>query len=138
MKVVLIDDDKVFAEPLLWYLEEQRVSTFYFKSVDDLFAQVDELEAFDPDCIILDIMMPRGKQYSKQETGAGRDTGIRLIRDLKKYIPDTPVIIVSVRTHLDLDELVRKHGSIIKGVLCKPVTPSEIFSQVRKYDKRMD
>ena len=131
MNILLIDDDKYFIEPLLWELNEQGYNVTYCKSVNDVLDGQGNLKVSKHDCILLDIMMPRGDMYTKRESDAGKDTGLRVLEDIYKQEPNIPIIIVTVRKDLNKTKLQREFGSI-KEVICKPVAPSEVVDTIRK------
>ena len=68
MRILVIDDDKVFIEPLLWDLVEEGYEVTHCKSVDEVLDSQRKLKVSVPDLILLDIMMPRGEMYSKRES----------------------------------------------------------------------
>jgi DNA-binding NtrC family response regulator len=131
MKILLIDDDKFYVEPLLWELNEQKFNVIYCKSIDNILGENGKLKEEQPDCILLDIMMPRGDMYSKKETDAGKDTGLRLLADIYKERPNVPVIIITVRGNINGAEMQKKFGSL-KKVLVKPVTPTEVVKAINE------
>ncbi len=130
MKILLIDDDKVFSEPLVWRLNHEKHEVTYCQSIEDILDKDGKMKVPRPDCILLDIMMPRGS-YSKSETDAGKDTGLRLLTDIYKKNPNIPVVVITARGDLDEIELRKKFGSL-KNVLVKPVTPSLVVDVLRE------
>ena len=132
MNVLLIDDDKVFTEPLMWQLEQAGYNVTYCQAVDDVLDESGELKIPIPDCIILDIMMPRGNRYNKHETNGGRDTGRRLLEDIQKKASKVPVIITSVRPDISRAELHKKFGDMVREILVKPVTPTRIIKEIER------
>ena len=131
MNVLVIDDDKKFSEPLLWQLKDEGYDVTYCRAVEEVLDDGGNLRVRRPDCIILDIMMPRGERYGKGETRAGKWTGLRLLEDIKNCAPDVPVIIVTVLTELTLHGVQRAHGEIVKGLLTKPVGPSAVVNAIK-------
>ena len=132
MRVLVIDDDKVFAKPLLWQLEQDGYKVTCCESVGDVLDKEGVLKVPRPDCILLDIMMPRGDRYGKRETDSGRDTGLKLLKDIQEKEPDIPVIVVTVRNDLSLHELQENYGDNIKAILVKPVTPTQVVDTLRR------
>ena len=131
MKILLIDDDRFFTEPLLWRLRQEEYHVTFCQSVDDVFDAEGNLRVSAPDCIILDIMMPRSNRYSKEETASGKDTGLRLLVDIQKKLPKVPVIVVTVRSDVGLSRLQQRFGRSMKTVLVKPVTPTQVLEAIR-------
>lgn len=130
MRILLIDDDKVYSEPLVWQLGQEGYDVTYCQSIEDVLDEKGKMRLPKPDCILLDIMMPSGDRYNKRETDAGKDTGSRLLEDLQREVLNTPVIIITIRTDLDEDE-VRKRFKSVKKVLVKPVTPTEVAEVIK-------
>jgi len=133
MKLLVIDDDEAFVEPLLWRLKREKYEVSYVSSVDDTQVRAGKLKTPLPDCILLDIMMPRGTKYSKQETDAGGLTGLKLLEEIYKNNPKIPVIIITVRRDLDISELQLRFGDTVKKILLKPVTPTEVVETIRTF-----
>lgn len=190
MRVLVIDEDRAFTQPLLWRLAKEGHKVVYCQTVDEAISGWHELDAEAigslkqvgvpdvileavesalgrrfasrarfmkyladvlsdeqrashagkiaesaqklafvprPDCILLDIMMPRGEQYSKRETDAGRDTGIVMLRDIERLAPGVPVIVITVRDDDELRSKLAAH-ECVRSVLVKPVTPSEVVA----------
>lgn len=134
MKVVVIDDDKVFVEPLLWRLQDEGHEVVHIRSVNHALTVFSSAIKRIPDCILLDIMMPRGNAYSEVETNGGRETGLRLLADIwrKERNRKIPVIITTVRQDLNIAELQKEFGESIKGVVVKPTTPTEIINRLKE------
>jgi len=131
MKVLVIDDDTVFAEALLWRLKTEGYEVTYCESVEDVLDGSGELRVPRPDCILLDIMMPRGSRYSKHETEAGKRTGLKLLEDLQKKKLNISIIVITVRNNLSLHELQEKYGDNIKVILVKPATPTQVITEIK-------
>jgi CheY-like chemotaxis protein len=130
MKILIIDDDRAFTQPLLWRLRREGHDVEHRESVEDVLDEEGKLKMPKPDCILLDVMMPRGDRYSKSETEAGANTGLRLLRDIYKQNENIPVVIISVRRDLNKSELQKKFGDGIKEVLEKPVTPTMVVTRL--------
>jgi DNA-binding response OmpR family regulator len=132
MRVLIVDDDRMFSEPLIWQLREEDYKVTYCQSIEDVLDEKGELKVPPPDCIILDIMMPRGDKYSKNETDAGKSTGLRFLQDVERAAPNTPVIIITIRNDLDEDE-VRKRFGFVKKCLLKPeAIPTEVVKAIKE------
>ena len=130
MRILVIDDDKYFTEPLVWCLEQEGWSVTLHKSVDDVFDAEGRLRGGTPDCIVLDIMMPWGSKYSGEDTHNGKDTGLRLLQDVVRQNPNIPIIIITVRPDLTLIDLKNKYGSCIKDILTKPIAPTVVLESL--------
>ena len=196
MRILVIDDDRVFTEPLIWSLKRegyevaycQRVSEvlngwfeiyeesmiklnekgvplFFIKElemmVEERFDTEEEfgtylketigmkwLEEYEslifeearrnaldpkPDCVILDIMMPRGRYYSREEVGVSRMTGIRLLEDIVRRIGEITTILITVRNEPELHKkLTEQYAGIVKEILVKPVRPSTVIEKLKE------
>jgi DNA-binding response OmpR family regulator len=130
--ITLVDDDKGFSEPLIWLLEQEGYKVTYYQFVDEALADFNSVCNPKPDCIILDVMMPSGRFYHYVETNAGRETGLRLLKDTREKLCDVPIIIVTVRLDLSLTDLQDTFDKRIKAILTKPVTPSEVIETVER------
>lgn len=137
MRIIVIDDDKYYAEPLLWKLEEENYRVTYHASVEESLDYFSGTSNPRPDCLILDVMLPRGP-YDRNETNQGRDTGLRLLKDVKGKYADVPVLIVTVRIGLTLRALQEEYGKRVRKVLMKPMTPIAIVDEVDKILHRAD
>ena len=132
MKVLVIDDDTMFCEPLVWRLVQEGYEVTYCKLVEEVLDEERKLKVPVPDLILLDIMMPRGEMYSKRETDRGGDTGLILLGDIQKVNPNIPVIIITVRKDITLAGLQEKYGASVKELIVKPVRPGEVIEQLNK------
>jgi CheY-like chemotaxis protein len=132
MRILLIDDDKVFSEPLVWRLDQEGYEVTYCQSIEDVLDEKGKMKIPRPDCILLDIMMPRSNRYSKSETDAGKNTGLRLLADIQKETANIPVIIITILDNLNIAELQMKF-STLKDVLIKPVTPTVVIETIRRF-----
>lgn len=64
------------------------------------------------DLIILDIMLPPGKSYKKEDTRGGLFTGIFLFRDIKKEYPKIPIIFLTNVTNPRVLDLLDEDRSL--------------------------
>ena len=110
----------MYSAPLIWQLDKEGYKITYCQSIEDVLDEKGKLKVPLPDCILLDIMMPRGEKYSKIETESGKSTGLRLLEDLQKELPNTPVIINTIRNDLGSEEEVRKQYKTVRKILIKP------------------
>ena len=130
MQILVVDDDKLFTEPLIWRLKREGYEVRYCKDINAVLDEDRRLRVPIPDCIILDIMMPGGDTYTNQETDAGEQTGLRLLEDIQKQLPSIPVIIVTVHNDLSFEDLGKRFGNIVGVILVKPVTPTEVIEAI--------
>ena len=79
-KVLIVDDDSNIAEIISLYLIKEMFET---KVAEDGYEALELFESFEPDLIILDLMLP------------GKD-GYEVCREIRKQ-KDTPIIMLSAR-----------------------------------------
>lgn len=79
-----------------------------------------EADAFEPDLILLDVMMP---------TLSGPDT-MRALRE-KPALRDTPIVLMSARALPDEIEALLEHGAT--GVIVKPFDPMTLPEHLKIY-----
>ncbi len=79
-----------------------------------------EVDAFAPDLILLDVMMP---------TLSGPDT-MRALRE-KPALRDTPIVLMSARALPDEIEALLEHGAT--GVIVKPFDPMTLPEHLKIY-----
>ncbi len=80
--------------------------------------------------IILDMIMPSEK-YGREETSDYFDTGLFLLRDIRKLLPVVPVIILTIRR--DLSELQQLSELGVKEILIKDkITASQLRDVIKE------
>ena len=79
-KILIVDDDNVIAELIQLYLTKECFDT---KIVNDGDLAINEFESYQPDLILLDLMLP------------GMD-GYQICREIRAK-SDTPIITVSAK-----------------------------------------
>ena len=84
--------------------------------------------------ILLDILMPCGDAYTLEETNKGRDTGTRLLSDIRREFPEIPVIIISVKPPLEVQETIDRYR--VEGYIYRPALVPEIVDEIRRVVKR--
>ena len=129
MRILVIDDDRLYTEPLIWRLEREGYDVVYCQTADEVLDDEGSgaLEP-KPDCILLDMMMGRGDRYTKKETDSGGHTGMVILRDIERRIGKVPVIVLTVRNEEDFHLELRKRFDTIRRILVKPVTPTQVVS----------
>ena len=193
MRILVVDDDRVFTEPLVWRLQQEGHDVVYCQTVsealdgwfelteqsleslrgeglpnavfsrfggvtglrcrtmetlaaritgllgsEDVTLYMAKIERFahqdplvpKPDCIVLDLMMPRDVRYTKRETDSGRSTGMAVLRDILKRTGSVPVVVMTVRAEPECHIEVRKRFKEVKPILVKPVTPTEVLAGI--------
>lgn len=114
LKVVLIDDHKLFREGLKTLLTEYGLTVVGVAS--DGASGVDRIRETPPDVVLLDIRMPD-------------EDGLQVLKHLKCIVPDTPVAILTTSTEKrDFAEAV-KYGA--DGYLLKDMPPDKLVEVLR-------
>lgn len=116
-RIYLVEDEKSLSQLLSAYLIEAGYSVVVFDNGLKAKSRINE----PPDLWILDIMLPGMDGYS-------------LIKEIKKYTPDIPVIFTSAR-NAELDRVVGlEMGS--DDYLPKPFLPRELVIRVNRILER--
>lgn len=85
MKLLIIEDERQLADSIVRYLGREDYRCELAATFDEAVGKV---EAYEYDCILLDLMLPDGN-------------GLDLLRRIKRSAPQTGVIIVSAKGSLD-------------------------------------
>lgn len=118
MKINYVEDEKELADLISKYLRNEGYEVNNFYSGDDAISQCES----SVDLWILDIMLP------------GLVNGFDLLKKIKNYDPDIPVIFTSARNS-DIDKVLGlENGS--DDYLVKPFSPKELVIRVNNLLKR--
>ena len=118
-KILIVDDDNNIAELIALYLTKECFET---KIVNDGEEALKEFRKFQPDLIILDLMLP------------GVD-GFEICRQIRMR-KNTPVIMVSAKKD-DIDKI-RGLGLGADDYMTKPFSPSELVARVKAHLARYE
>ncbi|PWN71579.1 DNA-binding response regulator [Chryseobacterium phosphatilyticum] len=118
MKILIVEDEAELAQSISEYLSEEN---YLCEAVDTFRQAMDKIEAFQYDCIILDIMLPDGN-------------GLRILEELKKQNKQDGVIIISAKNALDDKIEGLKMGA--DDYLTKPFHLSELMARVYSIIRR--
>lgn len=102
-RILVVDDEEAMREVLR---ERLRAWGFAVRATDDCESALTGLEAFDPQLIITDVMLPDG-------------SGVDLLQSLQAQRPDLPVVLITAHGSVDLAVEAMKHGA--KDFLTKPI-----------------
>jgi CheY-like chemotaxis protein len=93
-RVLLVDDEEFFGRPVI---EALRKSGYEVQLCNDAGKVIPTALAFDPDVIILDLMMPPPAGVSPEECDEGMTTGLWLIERLRETtsLRAVPIIVLS-------------------------------------------
>lgn len=116
-RILIAEDEPKLAGLLIDYLQRFGFDTQW---VDDGAQVMEAFAAYQPDLILLDLMLPN------------RD-GMEICRDLRK-ISDVPVLMVTAR----VDEIDRIIGLELGAddYICKPFSPREVVARVKSVLRR--
>lgn len=118
MKILLIEDEKNLANNIQDYLND---NDFLCEWVDDIAGALDRIEAFDYDCILLDLMLPDGN-------------GFKVLEELKKQNKNEGIIIISAKESLETRIESFKLGT--DDYLTKPFHLSELLVRIQALIRR--
>lgn len=130
--VVAMVDDEVDTDKeqiKIEWLEQHGVDILPFKHVKDVLPFL-EGGSRKLDLLLLDILIPPLTYYSLEETNQGTDTGLRLLRDIRKFSPKLPVVIMSVKPPVELGGSIEELG--VDGYLYKPVLGVDILEEIER------
>ena len=122
--ILLIDDDRL---PMQFYVKALQLKSFKVKQCFEPDSTLDFVgkKASQINAIILDIMLPPGKTYEHEDTNEGLRTGVFLLKDIRKYCPNTPVVVLTnVKNPETLSEFREK--SLVEVVQKKDCPPFEL------------
>jgi DNA-binding response OmpR family regulator len=118
VKLLIIEDDKDLNQSITAYLKAQQ---YLCESVPNFHTALAKIDAFEYDCIIVDLTLPGGD-------------GLELIRELKRNGKTDGVIIVSARNELDDRILGINLGA--DDYLSKPFHLAELSARVAAIIRR--
>ena len=128
MKILWVDDDVFFMTRLVGHVRDAGYDVILAEGPDEALGHfrknLDETAL-----VVLDVMMPHGKELSAVESMAGYATGLALARKLREERHDIPLLAVSVATDHDVMDWFRKNTT---GYLVKPASPGEVVRMIAK------
>ncbi len=110
-KILVIEDEKIIGEMISMYLTDEEFSVRRVETGHDGLEAVD---AFGPDVILLDLMLPDMD-------------GIELCETVRQR-SDTPIIVISMNTKVN--ERVRALNAGADDYLCKPFSMQELKARI--------
>ncbi|WP_312285670.1 response regulator transcription factor [Chryseobacterium gleum] len=118
MKILIVEDEAELAKSISEYLSGESYLCEHAVTFDEA---MNKTEAFDYDCILLDIMLPDGN-------------GLKILEELKKQQKQDGVIIISAKNALDDKIEGLKLGA--DDYLTKPFHLSELMARVYSVIRR--
>ncbi|RUS48325.1 response regulator transcription factor [Cohnella sp. AR92] len=121
-KILVIEDEKIIGEMISMYLTDEEFSVCRVETGQE---GIEAIESFDPDVILLDLMLPDMD-------------GIDLCEQVRAY-SDTPIIIISMNSKVN--ERVRALNAGADDYMVKPFSMQELKARigvaVRRYKPSM-
>ena len=114
MKILVVDDDAIVVKSCKRILEAEGFEVITVPSADDALATV---KKYDFDLLLIDVKMPK------------RD-GMYLMREVKKDLPEIPIIVMSGYPTPETVADVLKLGAT--QFIPKPFRPDELIKSVRQ------
>lgn len=120
MRILLVEDHKDVARPVLAMLQQDRYEVVWVKNAEQAYAQLAEVE---PDLLVLDVMLPEGE-----------DAGFELAHRLRETGYIKPILFLTARDAVDD----RVAGLDLGGddYLTKPFDIQEFMARVRALLRR--
>jgi DNA-binding NtrC family response regulator len=119
MKILVVDDDAIVVKSCKRILEAEGFEVITVPSADDALETV---KKYDFDLLLIDVKMPK------------RD-GMYLMREVKKDLPEIPIIVMSGYPTPETVADVLKLGAT--QFIPKPFRPDELTKSVRQVLERM-
>lgn len=130
MKILFIDDDIERLSSHIQYLQDEGIETITVSNIHDALDLIDK-QGEQLSAIVLDMIMPYGEgAFGIDETEVGHRTGIPLIKEIRKRLPQVPLVMCTV-VH---DPVAKKQATElgVKAYITKPVLPSDLLKSLEK------
>ena len=118
MKILIIEDEKELRNTLQIFLEKEK---FLVETATDYISALNKIADYDYDCILLDIMLPKGN-------------GMQLLDELKAMKKNNSVIIISAKDSVEDKVLGLEKGA--DDYLSKPFHLAELLARVKSIIRR--
>lgn len=118
MKVLIIEDEKELSKSIVTYLKSENYSC---ELASDVKSALDKTEAYDYDCILLDITLPDGN-------------GLSILKELKANKKADGVIIISAKN--SIDDRIAGLNLGADDYLAKPFHLSELSARIAAVIRR--
>lgn len=113
MKILIIEDEPALLETLKQFLEKEK---YIVETATDYVSGMNKVGVYDYDCILLDIMLPKGN-------------GLDLLKVLQEMPKKNPVIIISAKDSVEDKVLGLDLGAV--DYLAKPFNLLELHSRIK-------
>jgi DNA-binding NarL/FixJ family response regulator len=133
-RILLVDDEPYFAKYYNMALQHAGFDVCLVGNPDDA---LQDLSSIRSDIVVLDMMMPPGQAYASQDHHGGLQTGLLLLHDVRRILPDAGIIILSnIRNPKTLEGIGQQANiRFVSKVDCSPVRLVEL---VREFLSRSD
>ena len=118
MKILIIEDEKELRNTLQIFLEKEK---FLVETATGYISALNKIADYDYDCILLDIMLPKGN-------------GMQLLDELKAMKKNNSVIIISAKDSVEDKVLGLEKGA--DDYLSKPFHLAELLARVKSIIRR--
>ena len=118
MKLLLVEDEKRMAEPLVEILRQEGYEVDWQADGAD---GADALESGVYDLVILDVMLPH-------------KNGFDIARDARRAGIKTPILMLTAKS--EIDDKVTGRDSGADDYLTKPFSPRELLARLRAFSRR--
>ncbi|MBK0382543.1 response regulator transcription factor [Pedobacter sp. SD-b] len=118
MKILIVEDEKDLAESMAKYLQNE---DYFCEVATDIEEAREQISMFDYDCILLDIMLPKG-------------SGLDLLEEIKKANKLDGVIIISAKDSVEDRIFSLKLGA--DDYLSKPFHLAELSARIQSVIRR--
>ncbi len=127
-EILYIEDESYAFKERIKMLEDK--GCYSVKPVEDVDDALEELKK-KYDLILLDIMMPLGRNLAEDDVKGGYETGVPLARRIKEGTnKDTPIIVITANPDNRVEAALRKLG--VSAYLKKPVDQLELEEEIEK------
>lgn len=118
MKILIIEDEKDLLSTLQTFLEKEN---FLVETAHDYPSGLKKIADYDYDCILLDIMLPKG-------------SGMELLDELRTLKKNTAVLILSAKDSVEDKVLGLEKGA--DDYLAKPFHLAELLARIKSIIRR--
>ena len=118
MKLLLIEDESQLRQAILAYFHQEG---FLVEAVADFPAAQERIADYDYDCVLVDILLPKG-------------SGLDLVKQIKQVQPQTGIIIISAKDSFDDKIMGLDLGA--DDYLAKPFYLPELNARIRALIRR--
>ncbi|MES2485574.1 MAG: response regulator transcription factor [Bacteroidota bacterium] len=118
MKILIVEDEKGLREVIRESLEKEK---YIVETAHDYISGIDKIGSYDYDCILVDIMLPKG-------------SGLNLVRELKALGKKEAVIIISAKD--SVDDKVTGLDLGADDYLAKPFHLAELHARIKSAIRR--